>query len=159
VGPKGDTGSKGDTGTAGAAGNNVLNGSGAPNDSFGANGDFYIDTTANKIYGPKAAGAWPLTGTSLVGPTFADYRAGQAIILATTSSVAVTFSSPVSGPDYLVSLTYEGVPSTRGWVVVETTPTAKGTAGFTIDLVDSGGALVDAGAGGVIVDWIVMPSK
>jgi methionine-rich copper-binding protein CopC len=23
------------------------------------NGDFYLDTVANKVYGPKAAGAWP----------------------------------------------------------------------------------------------------
>jgi hypothetical protein len=96
---------------------------------------------------------------SLEGPKLADYRAGQATILETTSSVTVTFSSPVSSSDYLVSLTYEGVPSTRGWVVVEATPTPKDTAGFKIDLVGSGGAPVAAGSGGVTVDWIVMPSK
>jgi len=30
------------------------------------NGDFYINTTTNTLYGPKAAGIWP-TGTSLIG--------------------------------------------------------------------------------------------
>ncbi|HEV8622477.1 MAG TPA: hypothetical protein VGR33_06260, partial [Actinomycetota bacterium] len=33
------------------------------------NGDFYLDTSAWVLYGPKASGAWPGSGTSLVGPT------------------------------------------------------------------------------------------
>jgi hypothetical protein len=66
-GAKGDTGAagspgaKGDTGGAGspgAKGSTVLNGAGAPSAGTGVNGDFYIDTTNNNIYGPKAAGAW-----------------------------------------------------------------------------------------------------
>jgi hypothetical protein len=32
------------------------------------NGDFYLDRTAWVLYGPKASGAWPGSGTSLVGP-------------------------------------------------------------------------------------------
>jgi hypothetical protein len=32
------------------------------------NGDFYLDTSAWVLYGPKASGAWPGSGTSLVGP-------------------------------------------------------------------------------------------
>jgi hypothetical protein len=32
------------------------------------NGDFYLDTTAWVLYGPKASGGWPGSGTSLVGP-------------------------------------------------------------------------------------------
>jgi hypothetical protein len=43
----------------------VLYGSGAPT-SQGHDGDFYIDTAAHTIYGPKAT-TWP-AGTSLVGP-------------------------------------------------------------------------------------------
>jgi hypothetical protein len=34
----------------------------------GADGDFYIDTSASKIHGPKAVGVWP-SGVSLVGAT------------------------------------------------------------------------------------------
>jgi hypothetical protein len=54
-------------GTNGTNGNTVLNGSGAPAGGTGVNGDFYIDTAAWDIYGPKAAGAWP-SGVSLIGP-------------------------------------------------------------------------------------------
>ena len=34
----------------------------------GSNGDFYIDTKNDVIYGPKANDEWPAAGTSLVGP-------------------------------------------------------------------------------------------
>lgn len=67
-GPTGATGSTGSTGSAGANGSTVLNGSGAPGGGTGANGDFYINTAANTIYGPKTAGAWG-SPTSLVGPS------------------------------------------------------------------------------------------
>ncbi|HEY2769127.1 MAG TPA: hypothetical protein VGI87_01055 [Solirubrobacteraceae bacterium] len=79
AGPKGDTGPagpqgqagpqgpQGSTGPAGANGNTVLNGSGPPADGLGSVGDFYIDTSANAIYGPKTAGGWG-TSASLVGP-------------------------------------------------------------------------------------------
>jgi len=52
---------------AGADGKTILNGSGAP--SGGVDGDFWIDTANNRIYGPKASGTWPGSYTSLVGPT------------------------------------------------------------------------------------------
>ena len=54
---------------AGADGNAVLNGSGAPADSVGNDGDFYLDTSADVLYGPKAGGTWPTPGVSLVGNT------------------------------------------------------------------------------------------
>ena len=84
-GPKGDTGAQGTAGPAGAAGatgatgatgpagpagadgNTVLNGTGAPAASLGNDGDFYLDTAADVLYGPKASGTWPAAGTSLVG--------------------------------------------------------------------------------------------
>lgn len=50
-----------------SGGNTILNGAGAPTAGTGNNGDFYIDTTAHVIYGPKASGAWPATGTSMSG--------------------------------------------------------------------------------------------
>ena len=49
-------------------GNVVLNGTGAPAGGTGINGDFYIDSNANNLYGPKAGGSWP-TAVSMVGPT------------------------------------------------------------------------------------------
>ena len=42
---------------------------------LGNNGDFYINTAANTIYGPKTAGAWG-SPTSLVGPTGATGATG-----------------------------------------------------------------------------------
>jgi hypothetical protein len=72
VGPQGAAGADGADGADGAAGadgtdgNTVLYGTAAPT-TEGVNGDFYIRTTTNYIYGPKAGGVWP-AGTSLVGP-------------------------------------------------------------------------------------------
>jgi lysophospholipase L1-like esterase len=54
------------TGPTGPSGRTILNGTVAPAAGVGANGDFYIDTVAWKIYGPKASGAWP-AGYSIGG--------------------------------------------------------------------------------------------
>ncbi len=81
TGPQGATGSIGATGAAGAPGaagadgRTVLSGA-APVDGVGAPGDFYIDTTASLLYGPKGATAWPPTGVSLVGPAGATGATG-----------------------------------------------------------------------------------
>lgn len=53
---------------AGGGGGAVLrSGAGAPSAGLGANGDFYLDSTAHSIYGPKTSGAWG-AGVSLIGP-------------------------------------------------------------------------------------------
>ncbi len=52
----------------GADGSSVLSGTAAPT-TEGVDGDFYIRTTTNYLYGPKAGGVWP-AGVSLVGPGF-----------------------------------------------------------------------------------------
>ena len=149
----GPSGAPGATGIPGTDGKTVLNGSGAPSDSLGANGDFYIDTTANKIYGPKATGAWPLTGTSLVGPTFANYRAGAVGIGSTTSSASVTFDA-VPNANYSVSLTFEGTPVPKvGFLEC----TNKTTTGFTVSIVDASGVPVPQDIGGAIIDWVLIP--
>jgi hypothetical protein len=56
-------------GPSGPAGNTIWSGAGAPAAGLGQNGDFYINTTTHVIFGPKAGGVWPGTGTSLIGPT------------------------------------------------------------------------------------------
>lgn len=58
-GEDGADGSDGTNGTDGADGNTILTTSGVPDNGVGANGDYAIDPTAQKIYGPKAAGVWP----------------------------------------------------------------------------------------------------
>jgi hypothetical protein len=64
AGPSGSTGSNG---TNGLDGKTILNGNQDPVNSTGNNGDFYINTTANTLFGPKTSGAWG-NGVSLVGP-------------------------------------------------------------------------------------------
>jgi len=58
------SGSQGATGATGYPG--VIYGTAVPT-TEGVDGEFYIRTTTNYIYGPKAGGVWP-AGTSLVGP-------------------------------------------------------------------------------------------
>ncbi|RZL29622.1 MAG: hypothetical protein EOP64_00020 [Sphingomonas sp.] len=58
-------GSKGDKGDDG--GRTILNGVGAPDFSVGSPNDFYLDTAATQIYGPKSSVGWPQSGISLVG--------------------------------------------------------------------------------------------
>ena len=85
-------GPSGTNGTNGTNGNTVLNGTGVPSNSLGVNGDFYINTANNQIYGPKAGGTWP-AGVSLVGPTGAQGPTGNSAIFqlsAVTSVGAVT---------------------------------------------------------------------
>jgi hypothetical protein len=45
----------------------MRSGVGVPTSSLGGDGDFYIDTSSNKIHGPKSDGNWPV-GISIVGP-------------------------------------------------------------------------------------------
>lgn len=67
TGPQGPRGEKGDTGDTGPAGRSVLNGTANPSNSTdGADGDFYINTNALTIFGPKTSGTWG-DGVSIVG--------------------------------------------------------------------------------------------
>jgi hypothetical protein len=95
TGAQGPAGPQGTAGTAGTNGNTVLNGTGAPSASIGNDGDFYIDIAADVLYGPKTEGAWPATGTSLIGP----------------AGPAGTFSGQLASPDgqYSLSVTDSGI--------------------------------------------------
>ena len=65
----GQDGEDGQDGTDGSDGKTILNGTSDPDDTNdGVDGDFYINTSSNKIFGPKASGSWP-SGVSLVGAT------------------------------------------------------------------------------------------
>lgn len=65
-GPPGADGPEGPQGPAGQDGRTVLSGD-VPPTTEGADGDFYVDTVAWEIYGPKTAGSWG-AGVSLIGP-------------------------------------------------------------------------------------------
>jgi hypothetical protein len=68
-GPQGIPGTPGTNGSNGTNGNTILSGAANPASGTGVNGDFYLNTTTSVLFGPKAGGAWPGTGTSLVGPS------------------------------------------------------------------------------------------
>lgn len=76
TGPQGPTGATGAAGPAGADGRTLLSGTSAPGGGTGADGDFFINTAASILYGPKAAGAWP-AGVSLIGPAGATGATGS----------------------------------------------------------------------------------
>jgi len=44
----------------------ILNGAGTPSNGLGVNGDYYLDTTNTRFYGPKSGGVWS-TYVSLIG--------------------------------------------------------------------------------------------
>ncbi|MEO1208300.1 MAG: hypothetical protein AAFX78_02040 [Cyanobacteria bacterium J06638_20] len=67
AGVNGADGAPGADGADGADGRTILNSSGVPSSGLGADGDFYLDTSTNILYGPKTSGAWG-SGISLVGP-------------------------------------------------------------------------------------------
>ena len=87
TGPQGVAGPTGSSGPAGANGSAVLNGITNPTSLIGSNGDFYINTNSNTLFGPKSGGVWP-TGVSLVGPA-----ATQATVNSGYSNMVV-FSDP-----------------------------------------------------------------
>lgn len=49
----------GPSGPTSTSDGNTITGQGAPNNSIGQDGDYYFDTVAAQMYGPKAAGQWP----------------------------------------------------------------------------------------------------
>ena len=95
TGPAGPTGATGATGAAGAT---ILSGSGAPAAGTGANGDYYFDTAAGVMYGPKASGAWPTPGTSLKGPTGATGATGATGPQGPTGPTGATGATGLTGP-------------------------------------------------------------
>jgi hypothetical protein len=129
IGPQGPQGIQGATG---AAGNTVLYGAGPPASATGVNGNFYIDTSANFIYGPKAAGAWP-AGTSLIGPQGAQGPQGIQGPVGPTGPVpeaptdgqvygrSMSAWTPVTGgvPSGTVMVFYQAAAPT-GWTKVTT---------------------------------------
>lgn len=85
IGPQGPAGTTGATGADGADGpqgdpgidgKTIRYGTVAPDNSIGNDGDFYINTSTNMIYGPKS-GTWP-AGVSMVGPAGSTGATGAA---------------------------------------------------------------------------------
>jgi hypothetical protein len=92
----GTTGATGPTGVTGAQGYSVLNGIVDPT-TQGVDGDFYINTATNQIFGPKAAGTWP-AGVNIVGPTGPTGVTGATGPTGPTGPTGVTGDTGPTGP-------------------------------------------------------------
>lgn len=131
------------SGTSGADGRTLLNGAGVPSGALGADGDFYVNTSATTIYGPKTAGAWG-SPTSLIGPAGTNGTNG-----ATWTSGTAVPSGGVNGNYYLrtsngdVYLRSSGTWSVVANLVGPTGPTGANGATWT-----SGTAVPSGGANG-----------
>jgi hypothetical protein len=94
TGPTGAMGPQGIQGPSGADGKTILSGTGNPANNFGNNGDFYINTSTNTLFGPKTNGNWP-GGVSLVGPTGAQGSTG---LTGPQGPIGLTGATGATGP-------------------------------------------------------------
>lgn len=99
VGPKGDQGDPGPQGDPGTNGNTVLSGSGAPSNGLGVDNDFYIDTTAWMIYGPKSLGVWG-AGTDMIPDGSGAVRCSVEDLAMGVDTHTVVFSTPLASAAY-----------------------------------------------------------
>lgn len=89
----GPQGIQGPQGATGPSGRTILYGTVDPT-TEGSNGDFYINVSTSKLFGPKLSGAWP-AGISIIGPQGATGPTGNTgprniAILAPTASENIT---------------------------------------------------------------------
>jgi hypothetical protein len=64
----------------------LLSGAGTPASGLGFNGDFYLDSSAWTIYGPKTTGTWG-SPTSIIGPTGSSGAGTGIVILEAGSTI------------------------------------------------------------------------
>jgi hypothetical protein len=82
----------------GIDGATILSGAGAPSDGAGNNGDFYINTTASTLIGPKASGTWGgAPSLSLVGPAGATGPTGATGAAGTNGTDGATGATGAKG--------------------------------------------------------------
>jgi hypothetical protein len=126
-GAQGLAGENGKNGTPGSPGSTVLNGAGAPSAGTGVNGDFYIDTTANNIYGPKTAGAWG----SLTALKGAAGTPGKSVVSAEFSGAHAGCSEERGGSEFEVASSGVKTYACNGspWTVGGTLPSGKSEKG------------------------------
>ncbi len=127
-GPTGADGAQGPTGPAGVNGKTILNGTSIPSNSLGTDGDFYINTATNTLFGPKTAGVWG-AGTSLIGPAGADGSGGGGSGADGKSAYQIWLDQGNSGSeaDFLASL--KGADGTKGDTGATGPAGAKGDKG------------------------------
>jgi hypothetical protein len=94
-------GTDGTPGLPGTDGNTILNGVIDPI-TEGVNGDFYINTATNFIFGPKAGGVWP-AGVSIIGAPGAAGLDGKTVL----SGIVDPTTEGADGDFYINTITYD----------------------------------------------------
>jgi uncharacterized protein (TIGR02145 family) len=124
-------GTNGTNGANGLDGKTVLNGTSDPT-SQGVDGDFYINTASNTIFGPKALGVWP-SGVSLIG----------------IASIGTISGTPTANGATITSGELKLAPAdgTNGGIVTTGAQTFAGAKTFSSDLAVNG-LTVGRGGGG-----------
>ena len=103
----------------GADGRTILNGIVAPGSTVGVEGDFYIDTVTDLIYGPKDATGTPWgTGVSIVGTMGTAGDDGDSVSVAVATNTATEYT-----------LTITTTPGDGSAATSFTTPNLLGTGG------------------------------
>ena len=136
-------GPPGAQGAAGTDGRTILSGVVPPVPGLGADGDFYIDTAASMLYGPKAAGAWP-AGVDLEGAPGAP---GADATIATVKDEGVALAARANLNFVGAGVTASDDAGNAATVV--TIPGGGGT-GTICAVVDNGGSALGAGIVGDI---------
>lgn len=134
-GDKGDTGNQGTQGNPGADGKTIRYGTTAPANGLGVDGDFYINTATNFIYGPKAAGVWP-AGTSIVGPQGPQGNPG------TPAATTIT-TTTISGSYEITSADNQKVLKHTGTGTL--TKNANFTAGMSVSIIKQDASVLTIG--------------
>lgn len=144
---------KGETGTTGPRGYSILNGSVDPTSGVGVDGDFYINTVSNAIFGPKISGAWA-NGTGLGGnsvlsgtvdPISANGSNGDFYINTTSkrifgpkSSGAWSTGTSIVGPQGTPGSTGNTGPKGDAAATIQVTSTSNGLPGTNAIVTNSG---------------------
>jgi Collagen triple helix repeat (20 copies) len=77
--------------------NTILNGKGAPSTAVGIDGDFYIDSAALAIYGPKTLGRWPAPSSLKIPVPVATDSKGGSVVAATVGEKGATGATGLTG--------------------------------------------------------------
>lgn len=146
-GPAGADGADGADGAPGADGKTLRYGTTAPSNGLGNDGDFYIDTVANMVYGPKASGTWP-AGTSIKGADGTNGTNGTNGQGVPTGGTANQVLAKINGTDYNTQWVNAGTGDVAGPAssVDSELVLFSGTGGKTIKR-DSGNGYVKTTSG------------
>jgi hypothetical protein len=115
-----------------------LNGKGAPSTAVGIDGDFYIDSSALAIYGPKTLGRWPAPSSLKIPvPVVTDSKGGSVTAVTVgekgatgaTGATGLTGTTGAVGPQGIQGI--QGLTGATGAMGPQGVPGPVGATGAT----------------------------